>query len=69
MAPPPQELEGPSDIRHRALIGRSRTRIRRLFGCSRQPIDPQHALGAMLTFLLAAAGRLTKTLARHVISL
>jgi hypothetical protein len=67
MAPPPQELEGPSDIRHRALIGRARMRIRRLFGCSRRRIDPQHALGAMLTFLLAAAGRLTKTLAHHAI--
>jgi hypothetical protein len=67
MAPPPQELEGPLDIRHRALIGRSRTRIRRLVGCSRRRIDPQHGLGAVLTFLLASADRLTKTLAHHVI--
>jgi hypothetical protein len=63
MTPMPQELKRPLDIQHRALIGHSRTRIRRLFGSSRRRIDAQRTLSAGAhIFACLSRGGLTKVL-------
>ena len=66
----PQELKRPLDILHLALIGHSRTRIRRLFGSSGRRIKAQHAPSAgTRIFDRPQPGSLPKALARHMIYL
>jgi hypothetical protein len=68
MTPVPQELKRPLDIQHRALIGHSWTRVRRLFGSSRRRITAQHTPSAGThIFDGRSRGSLTKPLVRNMI--